>query len=127
MIFLVVELLHINAIIDPIQSFAEITKYFRKFIIFNQIRCVDREVSMKSFASLSILNECDPLKWIRIRTRYAFFEVPHTTLHQFITCAVRYIPIDPFTHTLSVVFALFECHRCKAIWSKFFIQPLSDL
>ena len=127
MIFLVVELLNINAIIDPIKSVAKIAKCCRKFIICNDIRCMDRKVSMKSFASLSILNECDPLKRIGVRTRCAFFETPHTTLHQFITCAVRYIPIDPFTHTLSVVFALFECNRCKAIWSKFFVQPFSDL
>ena len=82
---------------------------------------------MKSFASLSVLDESDPLKRIGIRTRCAFSEIPHTTLHQFIACAVRYIPIDPFAHTLSVVFALFECHGCKAIWSKFFIQPFANL
>ena len=82
---------------------------------------------MKSFASLSVLTERDPLKGIRIRTRYEFFEFLRTPLHQFITCAVCNVPIDPFAHTLSMVFALFERHRCKTIWTKFFIQPFSDL
>jgi len=126
-IFLVVELLQINAIIDPIKSVTKIAKHRRKFIICNDIRCMDSKVSMQSFASLAILDECDPLKLLRVRTHCAFFEFPHTTLHQFVTCVIRNIPIDPFAHTLSVVFALFECHRCKAVWSNFVIQPLSDL